>query len=685
MQQKNKFGTFVARISWFLAVAVVIIATFTTAAQAQTAPSTEENWVDYLQTVTLQKRESFARVYAAVAEGVPVEAFGSCAREGTNCPTRRALEADPQHYTLRRIRALRTNPEIQTSPGEFARRLHHARALSARCLMDTTIGTTVEQEWVSVRFNPRTFDDHPWNLRRWFSHRCRAREITVRAGRPFAYAAYRRPAEIAVTNAAHQASGTTAQPPDLERLRVAANALLAGLSDSAPHDIPIPVLRAALRAVAKAATEVPLKVSVVEVPAPAPRANAFEEARYTKLQVFTGVLAVIAAMCALGLWGLHRYYRDVIRDMKKEFAAKFQALEEDSARVLAEAEKSAFARGRAEGVSATEGAFAAVANFLLSKIRATSLLQEHAGTVSERFDEVFQEWDAYLRTVENRGRTKAVSAVHASLAAAFARFNLTLTPVTDGDTTTLASLVTALFDKLQGKSEQKSLPVPHQETLDYTVSPMLKALQALTVEQLRDLIVLLGGIHASLPTDDVRRSMKSDDPTLILELLRFREEQLKAVERDRHEQEASVARAIQGIADDIQGIAIVLDPDLKENQPKRGVAEFGPEGVMRPLKEAIKFLWRSVYNTIGDSVRVDWANPPESIRALVEAVYMLLPPQERDPQITDYRERAGTATGLLNEFLARSLRFFTSIGSDVAYLRDKAEEGLRYPTLPETK
>ncbi len=687
---------FIARLSWFLAVMMtLVIMTLPATAQAQQPASASQE-----VSIQLAERESFARVYAGLIEGIAPKVFESCVRWGRGCPTARVIQSEPpSRATLRTLRRLRESGAI--APGVIARRLQEAGVLSARCRMDTTIGSAIEQNWVSVRFHARDLARYPWNPRGWFNHRCRDRKIDIRPGRDIAYTYNPREPEIQLVAAVQAAVGTMTNPPALEDLRAGAQTLLLVLPEGGDSfDIPTDSLLSAFRAFAQAATKVPLRVSVIEVPAPQPRINSSSlEVRYAKLQTLMGVLAVIAAMCALGLWGQRHFYRDIISDMREQFATRLNDLEVSSARVLAEAERDAFSRGRADG----EAAFDSVANFLLSSILGTKL-QKHPGTVKVRFDQIFDKWSKYLAEVENRGRTKAeaafaaresdiekrgaataVSIIHAALNPVFTRLGLTLAPVADGDATTLAGFVTTLINELHGRQAERKSLVPHHETLDYGTKPMLKALEGLSVEQVRDLLLLLSGIHARLPASDARRKMTWDDPNLILELLRFHEEELQAAKRRVNEVGTAVAQKIQEVATGIQAMAIELNPELHGQEPKpQGITEFTLEAALAPLRVATNFLWQAAYPSIGDRAnRVDWANPPESIRALVEAVYTLLPPQERDPQITDYRERAGTATGLLNEFLARSLRFFTSIGSDVAYLRDKAEVGLRDSTLPE--
>jgi hypothetical protein len=487
---------FIARLSWFLAVAMFIITTFsTTVAQAQTALRTEENWVDYAQLMTLRHRESFARIYATFAEGVAVENFASCAREGTNCPSPRALPVDPSHYTLRQLRALSTNRRMPVSPGVFARWLHRAHALSGRCLMDTTIGSAIEQEWVSVHFNPRTFDRNPWNPRAWFSHRCLDFKLTVRSGRTFPYAAYRRPAEIAVTNAAHQAAGTTAQPPDLDRLRTAAHDILAALTGN-DHDIPTTALRTALRTFAKAASEVPSTVREIPVPVATPHrapAQGSDVQRQT-LQGCVAVLIIVGLLLVALLLQQHFAHNKSLEEAFERWGQKIAQANAEMEGRLQAARDEAYAEGKAAGIAEERQAHAPhewTASLFANLILGTPA--PDAPVVISPFERLAAAWDNKNRFFDNihkqgqdqarqefatrereiraEERRELVTTLHTALTALATRFNLTPPLIPPGEVSAVAmafnGLVTALEQKRNedaAATKATTLPVAAYET-----------------------------------------------------------------------------------------------------------------------------------------------------------------------------------------------------------------------------
>ncbi len=474
MQKNNRFEMFVARFSWFLAVATFIVATFSsTFAQAQqaepNAPATRD------ASVTLVERQTFARVYVGILEGVAPEALEPCVRLGKFCPTVQTLEESvtPRSQTLRTLRRLRTTiGDAVLSPGAVALRLHEAHALSARCLLDTTIGSEIERHWETVPLRPSRMRDHPWDIRRWFNnHRCRGYKLTVRAGVEIPYTVHIREAERRVRDFVALPSPSDA-PTDPVVINDAVRALLTHLppdGNSLSAAVLLPLVRKLVELIHAKPIPVATQTEIVyRVPAGYVPVSYLETVkRYAG--IICGV-TVSLAFIVIALLLVH--HRRGIEDLVEKWVKRFEDAGADALRSLEQAKTAEFARGRAEGVSATQAELEPTINYLLSAMRSVSP-RAHPGTLSERVAEVFAEWNEHLATVENRGRKKAeeafaareaeiraeerraaVATLRDTLSALAARLSLSLSPIPDGEVPAVATAIETLVTSLEQKRNE---------------------------------------------------------------------------------------------------------------------------------------------------------------------------------------------------------------------------------------
>lgn len=565
MQQHKWIEMFVARATWFLAaMMILVIMALPAVAQAQQPASNTSATRN--ASVTLVERESFARVYAGIVEGLAPEAFERCVRWGQGCPTPRVVQDELlSRATLRTLRRLRVYRDA-TAPGIIAKQLQEAGALSARCLMDTTVGSVIERSWVRVRFRTRDLARHPWNLRSWFSHRCRDRMIDVRPGRQIVYIAYPREAEQRVTTAVQTVVGTPNNPPTLEMLRTAAHALLATLSPDDSPDIPTAALIAALRAFAHAVTE--MRLSVVKVPDPP---SAVQQPPAEGFPWLLFILASLAAMCALGLVVQRHYYVGVIADMEEESDGKIVSIEVDAARVLADAERDAFTRGREEEAAATEKKYKPIdfiAGIVATKVMGplpTPGSGEASPSGFDRLVTAWERWNDYVTGIHRQGQEvgeqRALTATDDALREAMKVFGIVFEGPRERPLhpDTLGFLMRDALKALHGAHTENIAIV---RELHQTQLARKEGCLTLDIEKVRQLAHFLGLVMETLPTTDNRRNTAMNDENILLIATGVLEVLIERAARatDLAAMEARLTAALGKMVDQIEGLVEKMDP-----------------------------------------------------------------------------------------------------------------------------
>ncbi len=654
---------FVARLSWFLAVMMtLVVMAIPAAGQAQQlAPRVS---AEYPATVKLKRYESFARVFAGLADGIAPRDLEPCILLGS-CPTRNILTRPASEYTSRTLPGLESEVGGATSsPAEIALQLQANGALSVRCRTEvTTANGARELHWRRTRLNEDRVRRYPWRPDRWLPSHCLSSDLRVRPGREISYTAHRRDVERRIRDFLMLHSPNDV-PMDPVATNDAVRTLLPHLpSDEGSNTLPSAALLPLVHRLIWLLQTKPVPVAsgqvVYRVPAGYVPVSHLESLRHNWMILCLVVIALAFIVTAF----LHLRYTGRLQDLVEKWQRKFDLAQEEFSVHLRAAETAALVRGRAEGRLAAEEEFETIINFLLSAMRKVSL-QVHPGTLSERVAEVFAGWGKYLAEVEDQGRQKALteSAAHEEdlrrqeresvltvlqeeMIALFIRFGVKLTKAARPDMTSLTGVVLEGVATLQNAHNEHVRMFTVRNTMEYGDR---QTQMILVAEEVVALASLLRFVLDLAPETDSRRAASPGSPKSIAiahHVLRDEVKKRQAAEDQLANDLLVFAGELRWSVESITGQAT---GEMPSHPPVRDFLT--PEAALREFQTAYALL----FQVMGEVSRkwVDWTNPPDDIRGLVDDVLRMFSPRTSAPDELNYLDRARRAREALVESAA---------------------------------